>query len=81
MKFLITRTSLFWDDDEKPCGEDGLKKVKYLSDKGNEYEGWLLNIDNLEELINFQNNYGDIIISDGVNKKLKEIEIYDSWRE
>ena len=42
--------------------------------------GWFVNIDSLEQLIKFQNKYGEIIVGeycDGV----PSIEIYDDYRE
>ena len=71
MEFRITRTSQ-WDD-EKP------KEVKGIYKKDGY---WYVKIDTLEELIDFYNQYGDLIIQqDWHNKKEMRIEIYDNYRE
>lgn len=48
-----------------------------------EGEGWFIEISSLEELIKFQETvYNSIILSDySLNHKIKEIEIYDDYRE
>lgn len=41
--------------------------------------GWLLEVNSIEQLINFVNKYGDIVISNHFGTP--EIEIYDTYRE
>lgn len=114
MKFIISRTSL-WNDEEKPCEEaikdkyirvdertiDSPEKFNHKYERDNwfsegtnhridnghikrdfEDEDWFIEINTLDDLIKFQQKYGDIIIQDGfMNPDIKEIEIYDSYRE
>ena len=48
----------------------------------NGVKGYFLEINTLDELINFRNKYGDIIITKNyLNKDIPEIEIYDTYRE
>ena len=47
-------------------------------------KGWFIEINNLEELVEFQKEYGQIIIREATFPILDgtlQIEIYDSWRE
>lgn len=47
-----------------------------------EDEDWFIEVNTLEDLIEFQEKYGDIIIQKSWdNDTIKEIEIYDDYRE
>lgn len=72
MEFKITRTSL-WLEDEKPCEEAYKKEL-------NSGVIWCVKINSLEELLEFQDKYDEIILSTGFRKK-RVIEIYDDYRE
>ena len=67
MEFVITRTSL-WNN-KKPCEE------AYQED-----DIWKVKIESLENLVKFQEKYGEIIITKDFNGN-PEIEIYDYYRE
>lgn len=81
MKFRITRTSSWWDDNPK-CKEAFQEEV--IIYKGTEHERkemeWFVNIETLQELIEFINKYEGkaVIIIDRLEPTL---EIYDDWRE
>lgn len=71
MEFRVIRSSQF--SDEKPRNVKGI----YLKD-----DNWYIKINTLEELIDFYNQYGDLIISENWdNKEEMQIEIYDDYRE
>jgi hypothetical protein len=71
MEFRVIRSSQF--SDEKP------KNVKGIYKKD---DNWYIKINTLEELIDFYNQYGDLIISQNWdNEKEMQIEIYDDYRE
>lgn len=42
---------------------------------------WSIEINSIEELIEFVNKYGEIVVQDDFCSDYKEIEIYDDWRE
>ena len=65
MKFVLSRTSA---GDVGDIEVDD-KKYKFIE------------INSLEELMEFQKDYGDIVITDEVGGEMKEIEIYDDYRE
>lgn len=45
-------------------------------------EGWFIKINTIEELLKLEEKYGDLIITTLYNNKnIKEIEIYDDYRE
>lgn len=46
-----------------------------------EEDGYTIEIDNLEQLIDFIKKHGDIVIKKHDDYDLHEIEIYDTWRE
>ena len=47
-----------------------------------EDEGWFVEIDTLEELLEFTNKYGDIVFGKTYrNYEMNGIEIYDDYRE
>ncbi len=48
----------------------------------NESTGWFIEVDTLDELIDFCNKHGDVIITRAWdNKNIYELEIYDDYRE
>ena len=86
MKFKIIRTSTSSYspiESENPlCKEAFQEEVLY--DEGTEYERivkeWFVNINTLQELIEFTNKYdGKIVIITGNHTPI--LEIYDYWRE
>lgn len=81
MKFVLSRTS---------SGDVNVDDKKYKVTKTEEYDEWLeeyidkyfIEINSLEELMEFQKDYGKIIIMDNrYGGEMKEIEIYDDYRE
>ena len=70
MKYIVTRTSFYGDDELKPCEDAVLEKLSNGSVR------WYININSLEEMEEFISEVGQIIISYG-----NEVEIYDSYRE
>ena len=70
MKYIVTRTSFYGDDELKPCEDAVLEKLSNGSVR------WYININSIEEMEEFISEVGQIIISYG-----NEIEIYDSYRE
>jgi hypothetical protein len=47
-----------------------------------EAEAWFVEINSLEELIAFQNKYGDLVLQKSYdNPSILKIEIYDTYRE
>ena len=71
MKFRVIRSSQF--SDEKPRNVKGIYKKD---------DNWYIKINTLEELIDFYNQYGSLIISENWdNEKEMQIEIYDDYRE
>ena len=44
--------------------------------------GWFIDINTLEELINFKNKYGELVLQNSIyNEDIIVIEIYDTYRE
>lgn len=71
MEFRVVRSSQF--SDEKP------RNVKEIYKKG---DNWYIKINTLEELLAFENKYGNLIISKNWdNQEEMQIEIYDDYRE
>lgn len=47
-----------------------------------EETGWFIEINSLEELLEFQKKYGDLVLQHSMwNEEIPEIEIYDYYRE
>lgn len=45
-------------------------------------EGWFVEVDSLEELMEFKDKYGTLVLIDSLwNYEIPMIEIYDGWRE
>ena len=54
----------------------------YITRNNGTIDVWLLELNNLEELVEFVDKYGEIVIgTDWRNKDYKSIEIYDDYRE
>lgn len=69
MKFQVIRTSQ-WKS-EKPC-EEAVKRNDI----------WVIELNTLEDLINFVRKYGDVVIYESMYKEYPyTIEIYDYYRE
>lgn len=82
MKFRIRRTSDFFER-KQPCEGAEFLKVSEIDD---EKWFWVIEINTLEELINLRDNVGnDLILRWPYEKELggemREIEIYDDYRE
>ena len=94
MKFKVCRTSDCLCDKGKPCEEAKYEKVEcrslYNGDK-RLIDYYVVEINSLEELIDFVKKYGCIILDESNDPKyfedfskpipLYEIEIYDDYRE
>lgn len=81
MEFIVTRTSIH--DNTRPCWEATSKaiSVDWLGQKI-EKNVWVVEFNNLQELIEFKNKYGSVVIDNYVfDSNLMHIEIYDSYRE
>lgn len=81
MKFRVTRTSNWWGDNPK-CEEAFQEEVVIYEGTENEKTvmEWFVNIDTLQELIEFINKYeGRAVII--IDRLEPTIEIYDDWRE
>ena len=73
MKFIVSRTSI-WNN-ASPCEEAKREEFEDGPD-------WTIEINSLEELINFRKKYGEIILTASVLPEIdNEIEIYDDYRE
>ena len=72
MLFEVSRTSVS-DPDVKPCEESSRLRINDLDSV------WVIDIENLAQLMDFQGNYGYIIIRDG--QIGCHLEIYDDNRE
>lgn len=83
MKFVLSRTSA------GDVGDIEVDDKKYKIIKVKRYLRWIdkyvdklfIEINSLEELMEFQKDYGDIVITDEFGGEMKEIEIYDDYRE
>lgn len=69
MNFEIRRAS-DWQTKDAPC-EGAIKKN----------DGWFIEIKDLEHLIAFKQQYGDLIIQDRFNQEGTLIYIYDDYME
>lgn len=77
MKFEVTRTSTWFDEDIR-CEE--ARQEEFVCN-GRSYKRWVIEISTLEELIGFIKKYDRIILDDDERYELPKIEIYDDWRE
>ncbi len=74
MTFIVKRAS---DLTARPCEEARrgfAAKIKSLKN------AWVVEIDSLEDLVDFKNKYGAIVLDD-YNERYSEILIYDDWIE
>lgn len=72
MKFKVTRTSDFFTYRKKTQAPKGCTKE-------NDY--FVIELDNFNDLLNFANNNGEVIILDRLEDELPVLEIYDDYRE
>lgn len=79
MKFYVVRTS----GKTPPCEEAKHENVylKRFDGKTIETDVWLIELNTLDELMELNKKYGDIIIEDYWYAEGKAIEIYDGYRE
>lgn len=71
MIYVVSRTSLC-NYTKKPCEESFQTKDEF----------WSVEINSLEDLMDFVNKHGDIVVSNaGVEVGIHQIEIYDDYRE
>lgn len=70
MKFIVYRTSTW----SAVCPCNG---AKYDDDN----RWWTIELNNLDELMEFCSEYGEVIISPKCNSPYYRIEIYDGYRE
>lgn len=79
MKFIITRTSTKYEN-EKPIPE-AIEYTK-IQDEFDEQIIYAIEINSIEELLELQEKYGELIIlNSSFVDGMKEIEIYDIQRE
>ena len=77
MKYIVRRASV-WGN-VKPCEE---AKEEYIPYKDSKTKVWMVEIETIEELMNFQQKYGDIIIGNSIiYKGYADILIYDDYIE
>ena len=89
MEFVLSRTSAYRTDNIDALKIDDkkykvkIKKIVYKDEKMDmHFDVIVIEINSLEELMEFQKDYGDIVILDyDYDKNMKEIEIYDDYRE
>ena len=76
MKFFVHRTSGLQDG--KPC-EEATENV--AKEAVSFWNNWTVEINSLDELIQFVEKYGTVIIDRSYDGKAFVLEIYDTWRE
>ena len=77
MKFIISRASQ-WRN-EQPCEEAKEEEFVYGDII---LKRWVIEINSLDEIMNFKSKYGDIVIRDsGFDDGIQEIVIYDDYLE
>ena len=74
MTFVVTRAS---DLIARPCEEARRGQAAKIKSLRN---AWVVEIESLEELVDFKNKYGTIILDD-YNERYSEILIYDDFIE
>lgn len=79
MTFIVDRVSLWGTG--CPC-EESKQMILFSSISKEEKKFWTVEINSLEELMDFKNKYGDIILQDSIRVKgWPEILIYDGYIE
>ena len=80
MKFIVSRTS-DWTGKEQPC--KGAKPCVIKDKKDHEIKAWEIEVNSLEELLELMEEVDEeLILTDKMyNETLREIEIYDTYRE
>jgi len=84
MKFEVSRTSIV-NEDLKPCDE--AKKEYFICKRSGSdrlHSLWVVEINSIDDLVDFYEKYGQIIISKSFyecDDVKYEIEIYDEARE
>ena len=74
MIFTVSRTNVSEYGDKPPC--DGARQMKV-----NDLDSvWVIEIESLAQLMEFQSKYGDVIIREG-SLGWYHLEIYDADRE
>ena len=77
MKFMISRASQ-WAE-RQPCEEAKEEEFVYGAII---LKRWVIEINSLDEIMNFKSKYGDIVIRDsGFDDGIQEIVIYDDYLE
>jgi hypothetical protein len=81
MKFIIGRTSLYGNYDDKPHEKAYEGTYKGLKDKVEKC--WFIDIETLEDLCEFKKSVNeDLILTTHLfDNEYHKIEIYDDWRE
>ena len=77
MKFEVTRTSTWFNEDIR-CEE--ARQEEFVCNE-HLYKRWVVEINTLEEIIEFIKKYGNIVLDADKKDELPKIEIYDDWRE
>ena len=78
MKYIVRRASR-WENKIQPCEEAKQESISY---KGGKEKVWMIKINTIKQLMDFQYKYGDIIIGDSIlYKGYHEILIYDDCIE
>ena len=74
MIFTVSRTNVSEYGDVSPCEEARKLRVNDLDSV------WVIDIENLAQLMEFQSKYGDVIMREGMTGWY-HLEIYDDNRE
>ena len=78
MKYIVKRASQ-WGKKIQPCEEAKQETVAY---KDSKEKVWMIKINTIKQLMDFQYKYGDIVIRDSIiYKGYSEILIYDDYIE
>lgn len=84
MRFQITRTSSSYYRQEKPCDCAFVYKRERGSLDDQDRLSWALEVNSLDELLQFVEKIGECVIISGAcdyQNGLPQIEIYDDYRE
>lgn len=78
-RILSKNNGTWYSKGENHCINDDGYIQRTFTGAGN---GWFITINTLEELLEFKNKYGNIIIGEcSSNRCIQGIEIYDDYRE